>query len=369
MKRTSIPRQPVIGLIANNVGGYSRGVIRGVAQYAFARNWTCRVQGVNEFSLSAKLHHFDGLITQAASAQQLRRLEQVRNLPVVNISSSIELERFPSVVSDDRAIGRMGADYFDRKGYRHLAFFAPDNRRFAKLRHDGFAGRLAERRLTTLLIDSEARLLRALRSIETPAAVMACNDRAALAVIDAAQQLGLKIPDQLAIMGVDNDDLVQSLAYPPLTTINTARERIGFEAAAKLERLMRGQNDGQRILRVPPQGVIERQSTEASAIDDADVVEAVRFIRASVGRAIGVEDVLAVVPLSRRQLERRFREALGRSILDEIQQRRIDRARQLLSDTELTLPQIATATGFSSASYFSVIFRKLVGVTPGQFRG
>lgn len=361
--------RPVIGVIANNVGGYSRGVIRGVAQYAFARNWICRVQGVNEFSLSAKLQHFNGLIVQAASAQQMRRLETVREVPVVNISSSIELERFPSVVSDDRAIGRMGADYFDRKGYRHLAFYAPDSRRFAKLRHEGFAGRLAERHLATTLIDSERNLIKALQRLEKPAAVMACNDRSALAIIEAAQRLSLKIPDELAILGVDNDDLVQSLAYPPLTTIITARERIGFEAAAMLERLMRNEKQSQHVVRVPPQGVIERQSTEASAIADRDVVEAVRFIRANVGRAIGVEDVLEVVPLSRRQLERRFRESIGRSILDEIQQRRIDRARQLLTDTELTLPQIATATGFSSASYFNVVFRKIVGVTPGQFRG
>ena len=119
---------------------------------------------------------------------------------------------------------------------------------------------------------------------------------------------------------------------------------------------------------IPPTGVITRQSTDLLATTDADVADAVRFIHANAGRPISVEDVMREVPLSRRQLERRFRDALGRSILDEIQKCRVDRARQLLVDTELTLPQIALASGFASASYFSVVFSRSAGMTPGEFR-
>jgi LacI family transcriptional regulator len=178
----------------------------------------------------------------------------------------------------------------------------------------------------------------------------------------------MKVPDQVAVLGVDNDDLVQSLAYPPLSTVNTARQRIGFEAAAMLEKLMAGEPvDGGPVL-IPPTGVITRQSTDLLAIGDDDVADAVRYIHAHAGRPIAVDDVLRDLALSRRQLERRFRQSLGRSILDEIQRCRVDRARQLLVETELALPHIATASGFASASYFSVVFNKSQGMTPGEYR-
>ena len=179
------------------------------------------------------------------------------------------------------------------------------------------------------------------------------------------------MPDDVAVLGVDNDDLIQSLAFPPLSTINTARERIGFEAAAVLERLMQPAAhapppESPRL--IPPTGVITRQSTERIAIEDTDVADALRYIHAHAGRPITVETILREIPLSRRQLERRFRAALGRSMLDEILRCRLDRAKQLLGETELALPQVAIASGFTSASYFNVVFHKSVGTTPGEYR-
>ena len=356
-----------VGVIVNNVGGYSRGVLRGIASFASARAWACRVEGVNEASLMRHLTDFNGLIVQAATPAQRVKLQSLK-IPVVNVSSKLESGQLPSVVSDDKAVGRLGAEHFLRRGYRAFGYYAPYDRQFATLRQDGFAQRLAEADHSVTVVHDPERLTKLLSNKGQPLAVLACNDRAALTVLETCRSANLRVPDDVAVLGVDNDDLIQGLAYPPLSTINTARERIGFEAAAMLERLLKKQTVQSSLVLVPPEGVITRQSTDTLAIADAEVAEAVRFIHANAGRMITVNDVIRKMTISRRQLERRFRQALGRSILDEILRNRLDRARQLLLETELTLPQIATACGFSSASYFNVVFSKAVGNTPGAFR-
>ena len=382
LQRSDNTRRPVIGVIVNNVGGYSRGVVRGVTSYAFARTWTCRVQGVNDTDLTQHLRDFDGFIVQTASSEQLKLLASTRK-PVVNVSSALPMTRFTSVVSDDSAVGRLGAEYFLRRGYRRFAFHGPDDRAYVKLRQQGFAARLSESGETCTTTNDVNQLL-SLLSQQQPIAVMGSNDRAAVVVLDVCRTAGIKVPDAVAVLGVDNDDLVQSLAYPPLSTINTARERIGFEAARALEQLMRhettfamtpkttpkttSKTTQNTPLLIAPTGVITRRSTDLFAVDDVGVVDALRFIHAHAGRTITINDVLREVPFSRRQLERRFRESLGRSILDEITRCRMDRAKQLLTDTELTLPQIALASGFASVSYFAVVFKRQAGITPGAYR-
>jgi LacI family transcriptional regulator len=365
MHQLNAPR-PIIGVIVNSVGGYSRGVVRGITSYAFARTWMCRVQGINDIDLTAHLSDFDGFIVQAASSAELKLLAAVSK-PVVNVSSALPLNTYAQVVSDDVAVGRMGADYFLRRGYRHFAFYSPDLHTYVKLRQSGFNARLREAGETCHLTRTTDQLLSLLLH-NTPLAVMGSNDRAAVVVLDACRQAGINVPDSMAVLGVDNDDLIQSLAHPPLSTINTARQRIGFEAAAMLERLMRREEIPDAPVFIAPTGVITRRSTDLFAVSDPGVTDALHFIHAHAGRTITVDDVLREVPFSRRQLERRFREALGRSILDEITRCRMDRARQLLIDTELTLPQIALASGFASASYFAVVFKRQSGLTPGMYR-
>lgn len=356
-----------VGIIANYVGGYSRGVIRGIASFAFARAWICRVEGINEAAIGKHLKDYDGLIIQAATAEQARLLSR-SSVPAVNVSSALGLKRVPSVVSDDRQVGTMGAEHFLRRGHRHFAFYAPDDRQFATIRFEGFRDRLLREQMTCALIESESALATAATAGPKPIAMMACNDRAAVAALDVCRSLSVRVPDDVAILGVDNDELMQSLANPPLSTINTARERIGFEAAAMLERLIAGRSDHGDLVLVPPKDVITRRSTDALAISDADVAESARFIHQHAGRQIGVLDVARRATISRRQLERRFKEALGRTIHDEILRCRVDRAKQLLLESDLTLPQVAMASGFASASYFSTAFRRTVSVTPGEYR-
>ncbi|HLL88782.1 MAG TPA: DNA-binding transcriptional regulator [Tepidisphaeraceae bacterium] len=309
----------------------------------------------------------DGLVVQVTSTERLAQL-RAAGVPAVNVSSALATDELPAVVSDDEAVGRLGADHFLRRSFRHFAFYAPGNHRFASLRHEGFQSRLRESACYAPYLTQPAELVRVLAVGDKPLAVMACNDAAGLFVLDRCRDAGLRVPDQVAVLGVDNDDLMQSLAFPPLSSINMATERIGFEAAAMLEKLMAGERPRATRVLVPPTAVVTRPSTDLLAVGDADVADAVRFIRGHVGGAIGVNDVLTVVTLSRRQLERRFRAVLGRSVLDEIRRCRIDRAKQLLIETELTLAQVSTACGFSTPSYFTVVFRDETGQTPGAYR-
>ncbi|MGC4031103.1 MAG: substrate-binding domain-containing protein [Tepidisphaeraceae bacterium] len=325
------------------------------------------MQGINEAQVIDDVSHYDGLIVQAATKEFLKQLLRSKR-PMVNVSSALPMTELPSVASDDLAVGRLAADYFLKRGYRSFVFVQQDEREFVQVRHRGFATRLSESAQTCSRVRDGQPLLDTIQRSERPLAVMGANDRAALAALDACRTAGLNVPEDVAVLGVDNDDLVQSLAYPPLSTINTARQRIGFEAAAMLEKLILGETPTQTPLLVPPTGIITRQSTDLLAVHDTEVADAMRFITAHAGRRISVTDVLREVPLSRRQLERKFRVALGRSILDEILRCRIDRARQLLLETELALPQVADASGFASASYFSVVFTKATGSTPAEFR-
>lgn len=356
-----------VGIVVNYVGGYSRGVIRGIASFAFARAWICRVEGVNEASISRHIKDYDGLIIQAATTAQARLLNR-SSVPAVNVSSALGLKRVPSVVSDDRLVGSMGAEHFLRRGHRHFAFYAPDDRQFATIRFEGFRDRVARDGMSCALLKAEDALAKHLEHAVKPVALMACNDRAAVGVLDLCRERSLRVPDDVAVLGVDNDELMQSLANPTLSTINTARERIGFEAATMLEALIAGKPNPGELVLVPPKDVITRRSTDALAISDADVAESARFIHQHAGRQIGVLDVARRATISRRQLERRFKEALGRTIHDEILRCRVDRAKQLLLESDLTLPQVAMASGFANASYFSTVFRRQLGTTPGEFR-
>jgi len=356
-----------VAVILNNVEGYARGVLRGVMPFAFSRGWKCSVLGVGLAESSDNLRRCDGVIMQAGPKQAVG-VHRHAGRPLVNVSSSMPFDAVPSVVCDDRAVGRLGADYFLRLGFRRLGFYSPLDRYFAKLRQQGFTDRLAEQGLEPRIALDRKTLASMLASTEKPTAIMACNDISALEVLEQCRAARIKVPDEIAVLGVDNDDLIQSLASPPLSSIGTATEQIGFEAGALLERLMDKASPAVWPILIPPTGVITRRSTDLTATTDAEVSEALRFIREHANGPLDVADVSKNGTVSRRQLERRFRASIGRSMLDEIRRCRVERARQLLLETDLTLPQIATASGFASASYLTVVFGRNAGQTPGSFR-
>lgn len=379
-----------VGVVVNAVGGYSRGVLRGIASYAAGRGWRLGVAGVNVPAVDPMSGGWAGVLAQVGDDRAGRELVErcaAAGVPLVNISGALAEPSMPTVVSDDVLVGRLGAEHLLRIGRRRLLFYGPDPRAFVERRRQGFVQRAVEGRARVDVASDPAGLR--LHLLESPVSdgaggvgVMACNDRIALDVLEMCRRLRRRVPEDVAVLGVDDDDLMQSLADPPLSSVNTARDRVGFEAAAMLDRMMQkgaggpdaadgkvgaAQGGGTRLL-VAPKGVVSRRSTDLAAVGDRDVAEAIRFIYTHAGRPITVDDVVAGVAVGRRQLERKFRRVLGRSVLAEMTRCRVDRARQLLGDTELTLEQVAFASGFTSASYFSVVFKRWTGLTPQRFR-
>jgi LacI family transcriptional regulator len=207
-----------------------------------------------------------------------------------------------------------------------------------------------------------------LESLEKPVGVMAANDVRARHVLEACRTIGLRVPEDVAVLGVDNDEVMCELTIPPLSSIEQGARSLGYQAAALLDRRMSGKQV--RTLRhlVAPKGIVSRHSTNILAIDDDEVASAVTYIREHACDSILVRDVLAAVGVSRSTLESRFKTIIGRSIHGEIQRVQIEQARRLIATTELPLKQVATMAGFANVYYMTTIFHEHTGWTPAEYR-
>jgi LacI family transcriptional regulator len=180
--------------------------------------------------------------------------------------------------------------------------------------------------------------------------------------------IGLVFDYEVAIVGTDNDDLLCQMARPSLSSVANPTEKIGYEAAALLERLIGGLPPPDGPILLPPLGVVSRQSSDTLAIDDPDVVAAIRLLRARSHQPTSVVDILRALPVGRRTLERKFQKALGRGVSQEIRRIRMERARQLLVDRNRSIVEVAERAGFSSARHLSVAFRAQMGMSPTAYR-
>jgi LacI family transcriptional regulator len=187
-------------------------------------------------------------------------------------------------------------------------------------------------------------------------------------VLEACRRLGVQVPDEVAVIGIHNDEMLCDLCDPPLSSVIPNARRAGYEAAAMLARMMKGEKLSAQVVLLEPVGIATRQSTDVIALDDPRMAQAVRFIRESACRHITVEDVLKAVPMSRTVFERRFKQALNCTPHEHISRTRIGLVKTLLATTELTLAAIAERTGFEHVEYLNVAFKRVEGVSPGAYR-
>lgn len=211
-------------------------------------------------------------------------------------------------------------------------------------------------------------LQRWVQSLPKPVGIFACHDVWGLQVVEACRLAELRVPEDVAIIGVDNDDLLCELARPSLSSVAVPAERIGYEAAALLERLLRRAKPPRQPILIPSSGIVARQSSDVLALRDSDVAAAVRFIRDHAHQPLCVADVLREVPVGRRSLERRFRAALNRGLWEEIRRVHMDRAKQLLATTVQPVAEVADKAGFSDVQQLSRVFRQETGLTPSAYR-
>jgi len=240
----------------------------------------------------------------------------------------------------------------------------------ARLREDGhacsvYAGRYSPSHSWEQLQES---LFAWLEPLPKPVGVLAANDVRARHVLEACRRFGLRVPDDVAVIGVDNDELICELASPPLTSIVQGTEEIGYRAARLLDRLMRRRSRAVSNLLVAPVAIIERASTDLVATGDRVVAAALTFIRQNACAGIGVPQVARGIGVSRSTLDGHFKRVVGRTVHEEILRVQLNASRNLLVTTPLSLEEIARRVGLCHAQYFSALFRRVCGQTPGQYR-
>ncbi len=213
-----------------------------------------------------------------------------------------------------------------------------------------------------------SRLAGWLRSLPRPVGLMACNDDRGRQVLQACAAAGLRVPEEVAVVGVDDDALLCELSDPPLSSVALDLEGAGYRAAELLEGLMAGRVRGRRVVTVDPVRVVSRRSSDVLVMDDSVVARALRFIRDHANRPMGIDAVVERAGVSRRTLERRFAAAVGRSLFEEMDARRMDRARRLLMETDLPVTRVAETAGFSRLKPMLRAFRRAEGTTPAGYR-
>ena len=314
----------------------------------------------------------DGMIIEAFDDATLEAARNTK-IPAITVANVLDREGPPGVVADNRAVGRMGANYLADLGLRNIAFAPSANALYSVHRLEGFREGAASRGVKCFVMDehqteNESALAEWIRGLPDPVGMMGAHDRKALQVSRACRSAGRRIPEQVALLGVDNEAETCRLADPPLSSIDHGTRRIGYEAAKMLDGWMTTGQRPKESIYVQPIGVVSRQSSDLLAIDDPDVVAALRFIRSNAGEPLKVADVLKHVAMSRRSLEMHFQKAVSRTIHEEIMRVRIDRAKHLLITSDWSIVHIGDACGFSLPSQFSFAFRRETGNTPVQFR-
>lgn len=326
---------------------------------------------------------YDGVLALCSIASPwLPELLRNFKCPIVDMWLDYPELPFPRVLLDNVGLGRSGTEHLLAKGFRNLLFYGHSiEGKSIKARAEGFrivAGG-ANLKHQALIWDHKlgpkgrqartAWLAAWLANAELPLGVLGSKDQTACEVLDAAEMAGLQVPGQVAVIGVDNDPAVTELATVPLTSVDSARERVGYEAAALLDRLMDGGPPPVDPIRIPPGPVMARRSTDVLAVCDPEVAEAIQFIREHFAEPITADDVAAQAGVSSRHLLTRIFAETGRTIRDTILWQRLEFAQQLLVTSDTKIQVIAQKSGFGTGENMARVFRRVVGLSPEQYRG
>lgn len=293
----------------------------------------------------------------------------------VNFSNSIENLDMPRVGNDDEEIGRLAARHLLERGFTQFGFLGDDFHWYSRRRLAGFREVIEEdsrlgRQVHVISVSGQGdieQLSRWLGPLPKPVGVMAINDWRAITLIQSAQQLGLRVPEDLAVVGVDNNPWLTQLSSPKLTSIEPDWERVGFEAARMLDELLRGETPAPSPW-IKPLGMTQRGSTDILIAEDPVVGRSMAYIQKNYARPITVEHLLDEVGVSRRKLESRLKDALGVTPHQAICRARVERAKEMLVQTDSPMEPIARKCGFGSSNQLQIVFKRLTGMTPGQYR-
>ena len=373
-----------IGVLVETDNSWGRSVVKGVADYANKFGpWNLLIDPRDHsqgWSLPDRWRG-NGIIARVSTPLHLEEIART-GLPAVNVDNVYESqEGVGQVTTDEHAWAKMALEHFRERGFVHFAYFAPPSHEYSKKGAQAFYAAVTERGHDCHIYrpgyrggrrisrdEEHNRIHRWLNQLQKPVAILAVDARRGRQLTEICSLEKIRVPDEVAILAGDTDEFLCDLSSPPLSSIAVASQRIGHEAAALLDRMMHAPSAFEQPILIPPVRVVSKQSTDVLAIEDPMIVQALRFIQTHAFRGIGVEDVLREVPVSRRYLELQFKRRIGRLPAEEIRRLRLERGRELLTQSDLSVEAVSAACGYAGATQFGVAFRKQFGSTPLAFR-
>lgn len=380
MKLRSSGSRRQIALLVETSLGSGREILRGIAQFArdYA-NWEIfhAARGLED-AVPEWLYDWggDGVIARIQNEGMLQSLKKL-DAPIVDVLG-VPAHDFPLVQVDDEEISKQVARHFIDRDFVHFGFYGIKGENWSQRRRDalrraiGNIGSFAE--IHSLRGESEGysnhntELQQWLVALPKPVAIMVCSDQRGLALLEACRAVGLTVPEQVSVVGVDNDLAFCEVATPNLSSVRGGHMRVGFEAARLLNLLIDGQSPPDGPVLVAPNEIVVRESSDSRSISDPAVRDAVRFIRERLSEAITNEDIAKAVGISKTRVQVRFRAALGMSLREFVAERRLLRAEKLILATDLTFADIAERCGFRHHEYLGYVLKKRRGITPRQLR-
>jgi LacI family transcriptional regulator len=362
------------------LGYYEHRMHLGVARYARQANWILDAT-MAHYGRPPDCRQCDGVLALVLPDRKelARALRRVR-VPVVDLIADVPGIATARVLLDNVAIGRLATAHLVERGFRNLAFCKCTDYTDVRGREAGFAAAVAEAGLEGHRLDWHAAVRRRPRlelnawlaeqlpRLPKPLGVVAQSDHRAVNVINACELAGLAVPEQVAVVGIDNDEYTCEFAAVPITSVDSNREEYAYRGAQLLDRLMGGQRAPARPILVPPRGLVVRRSSDILAVEHPDVAKALSFIWRHFGDPINVDDVVAVTAMSRSSLYRAFEEHLGRTMREEIERKRVEHACELLAGSGDKVSHIARRCGFASGEQFCRAFTRVVGRSPREYR-
>jgi LacI family transcriptional regulator len=375
-----------VALLIETSNSYARGLLRGIHAYSrehgpWATYLSEQEQGDAKPVVLKDDWNGDGILARLDNrwiAQEVKKRQ--RKVPIVDLCAGRLLPGMPCVETDDRSIARMAAEHLFERNFNQFGYYGDCRFNWARWRGEHFRAivtqegfpvdlyeesklgrtRSSSEKQQTLLVDW-------VKSLPKPVGIMACHDYAGWLLLQACHRAGAAVPDEVAVIGVDNDETLCELSDPPLSSVVPDTFRTGYEAARLLDQMMSGKRvEGD--LQIEPTGVVTRKSTDAFAVADPIVSQAVRFIREHACDGIKVRDVMQHMPISRASLDHEFKKLLGHTSHEEILRIQFQRVVELLTKSDLTLAEIAQRTGFKHPQYLTYAFKERYGVPPSEYR-
>lgn len=387
LNKQEASRPPRVALIVETSTLFGRRVLSGVAQYMrengpWSVYFTDRAVNDSTPSWIAKWKG-DGIITRIASPE-IRGAIANRGIPAVDLNEQLGGLGMPMISNDHAAIGVMAAEHLLDRGFQQFAYLGHPGHRWSERRGKAFADRVKAAGYSCAVYAGRVDNVSALRegawenemdriaawaaALPKPVGMMACHDFRALQLLSACRLADIAVPEQAAVIGVGADDVACELADPPLSSVTLNAWRMGYEAAAMLDRMMRGKSVPKNEVLIPPLDVSARRSTDVTAIADPMVANAYRYIREHACQNINVETVLQHLGVSRTSLQDHFRAAVNKSVHDVLIETRIARVKELLAETTLPIETVAERCGFRHTEYMSSTLKQRTGWTPAAYR-